>query len=132
MVAVTNITVGGWACFVIGAILLLAGAALGVYLGAKEPDAKTKEDIKKKADQAKTQIEQLTQQAVKAANTDAKDTAAATESKEKGDAAASTVKDLEGLLKALPERLRFAGFLIIFGALLMSVATVQFGGHSIF
>ena len=44
----------------------------------------------------------------------------------------SALDEVSGIVAALPENLRFAGLLILVGAALMSVATVQFGGHSIF
>jgi hypothetical protein len=132
MLAVTNATAVGWLCFGLGAIVFLAGAALGLRLGWNEPSGATHAKAKAKLEQAQQKISQLTTTAVAAANKEGKDPVAAAEASTTGASAADVVKDFEGLLKALPERLRFSGFLILVGALLMSVATVQFGGHSIF
>ena len=46
--------------------------------------------------------------------------------------AKNTLEEIGGIVGALPENLRFAGLLILVGTVLMSVATVQFGGHSLF
>jgi len=48
------------------------------------------------------------------------------------ESASSTLKELSGIVGALPERTRFAGLLILVGTLLISVATIQFGGTSLF
>jgi hypothetical protein len=132
MIAVTDASAVGWLCFALGGVVFLAGAVLGLRLGWKEPGGAAHADVKAKVAQAEKKITELTSQAVAAANKEGKDPAAAADASTAGASAVDIVKDFEGLLKALPERLRFSGFLILVGALLMSVATVQFGGHSIF
>jgi len=48
------------------------------------------------------------------------------------DAAKSALEQVQGIVGALPENLRFAGLLVLIGTLLISVATVQFGHISLF
>ncbi|HET9287130.1 MAG TPA: hypothetical protein VFO26_06185 [Gaiella sp.] len=48
------------------------------------------------------------------------------------EAASSALEQVQGIVAALPENLRFAGLLILVGAVLMGVATVQFGDVSLF
>jgi hypothetical protein len=38
----------------------------------------------------------------------------------------------KGSLPPLPENLRFSGMLVLVGAVLISIATIQFGGVSLF
>ncbi len=48
------------------------------------------------------------------------------------DTAKTKLEQIESLIGSLPEELRFAGFLILVGTVLMGVATIQFGGTSLF
>lgn len=132
MLAASDAAVGGWICFGLGGLMFLVGLVLGAYIGWKEAVGATREKVEAKVDLAVKKVSDLTARAVDAANTDGKDAAAATAATATGGSTTAALKEVEELLKTLPERLRFAGFLILIGALLMSVATVQFGGHSIF
>jgi hypothetical protein len=130
LLATFNSTAVGWSCFALGAILLVAGLVVGLEVNRKEIGSAG--SVKAKVNQAVSTVSNLTDKGVSAAETEGKDSDAAKAVEETGKSAVDVVKDFEGLLKVLPERLRFAGFLILVGALLMSMATVQFGGHSIF
>ena len=52
--------------------------------------------------------------------------------KGKTEAAKSALEQVGSIVASLPENLRFAGLLVLVGAVLMSVATIQFGGTSLF
>lgn len=119
-------------CFVAGLVLVFAGAVIGLGISRKEAQTAAPEAVQKKLEDTKTKVKQLTATAKEAAEADGKDTVQAAKAGSDGAAAESGIKDLEGLITALPQGLRFSGFLVLLGALLMSVATVQFGGHSIF
>jgi hypothetical protein len=47
-------------------------------------------------------------------------------------AAKTAVEQISGVVGALPENLRFSGLLLLVGTVLVSVATIQFGGTSLF
>ncbi len=122
-----------WACFVIGALVFLAGVALGLLLSLRETNAGVSaKDAQAKIKAATATVNTLTANAVQAARTVGADDSTATKVGSEGGTAASTLKEVEGIIGALPERIRFSAVLILIGALLMSVATVQFGGHAIF
>lgn len=46
--------------------------------------------------------------------------------------ASSAIEQVGSVIASLPERLRFAGLLVLVGTVLISVGTVQFGGTSLF
>ncbi|WP_324652017.1 hypothetical protein [Georgenia sp. H159] len=46
--------------------------------------------------------------------------------------ASSAIEQVGSVISSLPERLRFAGLLVLVGTVLISVGTVQFGGTSLF
>lgn len=124
----TQAEVVAWTCFVVGTVLLLVGVVIGFYVTFK----KTTEDMKQKVDEAKQWIDELKVTAVTAAETDKASQPAAAAAASSAEAAKSTLEQLQGIIAALPEATRFPGLLILVGAVLMSVATVQFGGHSLF
>lgn len=110
-----------WACFIVGLALVVLGTLIGTIRSFWTP---TKGNADQKADEVKTKIEELKEGAE--ANTAQADAESTAEQAKKG------VEQLQGIISALPEHLRFAGLLILVGALLMSVGTIQFGGISIF
>ncbi len=122
----------GWICFGLGVATFLVGLIIGAVIGVQEAGSSASEQVKAKVDLAVGKVSDLTAKAVDAANTEGKDPDAATVAAATGEATKDAVKDMEGLLNALPARLRFAGFLLLVGAFVMSVGTVQFGGTSIF
>ena len=115
-------------------LILLAGVAIGLVLGfAAAPSGEA--GTKAASERLKTALDQvgaLKTVGVAAAESPAADHGKAAEAASTGTAAESTLKELQGIIGSLPERLRFSGLLVLLGALLMSVATVQFGGHQIF
>lgn len=119
----TQAQIVAWTCFIAGLVLLLSGVAIGLYLTF----VRTKEEAQKKAEEAKAKIEELKQAAASAAG--GMEAADATNTAEE---AKSIVDQFAGIVSSLPENMRFPGLLILVGTLLMSVATVQFGGVSFF
>jgi hypothetical protein len=132
VLAYSNIDASGWICFGLGALTFAIGLGLGAWNGVKEAEKATRQQLKTKVDLAVGKVSDLTAKAVDAANAEGKDPAVAAAATATGAATEGAVKDIEGLLNVLPAPLRFAGFLMLVGAFVMSVGTVQFGGHSIF
>jgi hypothetical protein len=135
VIALSSAVAVGWACFIVGGVILLVGAGFGALWSYTEPHTAvataTGPEKKEVAEAAKTSVEGLAKTAKEAAaSTPNENQKEAVE--EKATAAQSAVQDLAAIVKALPERLRFWGFLMLIGALLMSVATIEFSGHPIF
>jgi hypothetical protein len=136
VLGVTNAEAVGWACFGIGAIGVLTGGVFGVLWAMGEAhtavadasDKPKKEEIVKAAKSAVADLSKTAKTAAREAPSEDKENEAA----QKASAAQSAVDELAAIIKALPERLRFWGFLILVGGLLMSVATIEFSGHAIF
>jgi hypothetical protein len=128
----TSAEIVAWACFGLGIGVLVTGVAIGYVLGLKTTTkGVTAKDAKAKATEALTKVENLKKTAEDAAKAQPSDTTANTADKQ-GVEAKSAIEQLSSIVGSLPENLRFSGLLILIGALLMSVATVQFGGHTIF
>jgi len=124
----TQAQIVAWTCFVVGTVLLFVGVIIGFYVTFK----KAGEHVQTKVDEAKQRIEELKTAAVSAAQADSPSQPAAAAAASTAEAAQSTLEELQGIIAALPEAMRFPGLLILVGTVLMSVATVQFGGHSLF
>jgi uncharacterized membrane protein len=118
----------GWFCFVVGLIVTFVGIAIGTYLSL----SKSTKDVKKKVDEAKNQVDALQASAVSSSLTAEADQNAADQAQTQAAAAKGTLDEISSIIGSLPENLRFAGLLVLVGVALMSVATVQFGGQSIF
>jgi hypothetical protein len=141
-----------WACFFIGVALLLVGAALGTYLALTTKKAQA--DARTKVDDAKATVESALQStrdviaehtsvqlaaldspqaaiaAVSASSTQAQQ--AASDAETSLTSALTQLDEVKELLAALPEPLRWPGLLVLVGAALISVATIQQGGVSLF
>jgi hypothetical protein len=117
-----------WTCFVVGIALLLVGLLIGLALTFR----KTTRQIEHKMRQVRAKVDELTETAVSGSLHSHADHEAAATAEAAGADAKSTLDEVSGIVAALPENLRFAGLLILVGTALMSVATVQFGGHSLF
>lgn len=140
VLAVSQADAVGWACFVVGILVLFGGVAIGLFTSLRRAptQATTKlEEAKSKIDEAKGHIEE-TKSAVanpsgleSTAAADAT-TTAADAAGESAAAAQTALEQVQGIVAALPENLRFAGLLILVGTVLMGVATIQFGGVSLF
>lgn len=109
-----------WICFILGLLLVVAGTIIGLVLSFIRAEKKVEE----KAKEVQQKVEQLQ------AGAESQQVQAAAEAN--ADAAKKALEELKGIIASLPENLRFAGLLILVGALLMSVGTIQFGGISIF
>jgi flagellar basal body-associated protein FliL len=143
VVAFSQADAVAWICLVIGILVLAAGVATGLWTSFKNAPKKTEEAIARideaqaSITEAKVQIEQTTS-AVADANLEGFESAAgnATEAaqaaEESTEAARSALQQVQDIVASLPENLRFAGLLILVGAVLISVATIQFGGVSLF
>jgi hypothetical protein len=115
-------------CFGIGALLVLAGTVIGLVLSFKGANKPSKE----KVEDAITKTHQLKTTAKEAAESQNAEPAVAKSADDAGGAIEGVLKEVAGTIGALPEQLRFSGLVVLVGLLLMSVAVVQFGGHSIF
>jgi hypothetical protein len=117
-----------WSCFFVGVVLLFAGVAIGLALSFR----KQAQDVKQKVDEALDKVDELKDMATSGWLKASADESAAATAETKAAEAKSTLKEIGGIVASLPENLRFAGLLVLVGTALMSVATVQFGGHSLF
>ena len=127
LVAVDNAEAVGWVCFVVGIVLVLLGAIIGVVTSLR--------DVAGKVDRAKQKIDETTAKLEVASTPGFESTAAAGTAQEasaSASAAKSAMEQVQGIVGSLPVNLRFAGMLVLVGAVLMSVATIQFGGVSLF
>ncbi len=143
LAALTQADAVAWACFGLGVLVLLAGVAIGLWTSLRQTsvkavEAKAKlEEASAKIDEVKSHIERTASAAaasnLESTTTSAADaTAAANAAGESAEAAKSALEQVQGILAALPENLRFAGLLILVGTVLIGVATIQFGGVSLF
>jgi hypothetical protein len=123
-----------WTCFVVGVVLLLSGVVIGLYLTftAAVTSTATSAQASGKVEQAKEAVETLMTTAVDAAQTPQTSPEAEKTAAVAGNTAKSALDEIGAIVSSLPENLRFAGLLVLVGTVLMSVATVQFGGHSLF
>jgi hypothetical protein len=128
----TSANIVAWTCFALGVVLVLAG----VWNGLRAKPAATKEKVDEVVADANTAVERLEQQATNQVRASALGGDEAAQATEDATQAATEAKgklsELSSLVGSLPEHLRFAGLLIVIGAALISVATVQFGGTSLF
>lgn len=131
-------------CLVLGSALICTGAWLGIQ-ASRKPLLAAKEKIEavsEKLDEAHQSIGKtrdsldslshggLEMAGLASAGQEASGAAAdaATSTKE----AKSALDQVSGIVGSLPEHLRFAGMQVLVGAVLVGVATVQFGGTTIF
>ena len=150
-----------WVCLVIGFVLIIAGSAFGIMVsrGDLGGTARTAEEARRQLREAGDALTAATSR-LDAANkrlgvareaelsgvraevsesigvdlTEATSDVAtsATEAASSAEAAASALEQVAGIVGSLPERVRFAGLLVLVGTVLVSVATIQFGGTSLF
>ena len=117
-----------WACFVVGIVLLFAGVLIGLALTFR----RATKQVEHKMKQVRNKVDELKETAVSGSMRATADEHAAASAEAKAADVKSTLDEVSGIVAALPENLRFAGLLVLVGTALMSVATVQFGGHSLF
>jgi hypothetical protein len=129
----TSAEIVAWACFVLGIVILLAGVGIGILLSVgKTSKGVSAADAGAKVKAAAAQVDALKSTAVAGANNPSTDPEAAAAVSKQAAATQSVLEQIGGIVGSLPENLRFAGLLVLVGAALMSVATVQFGGHVLF
>ena len=117
-----------WTCFVVGIVLLFAGVLIGLALTFR----KTTKEVQAKLKVLRGKVDDLKDTAINGSLKASADEQAASAAETKAAEVKSTLDEVSGIVGALPENLRFAGLLVLVGTALMSVATVQFGGHSLF
>jgi hypothetical protein len=128
--ALKNPEVVAWACFVLGIAVMI----VGVLDGLVAAPAKAKKD-KELVDKTKAEAEKLEarQEETRVRRLNGDLTAADAEAEVATSKAKSSVFESVGTIVAsLPEYQRFPGMLVLLGVVLMGVATIQFGGTSIF
>lgn len=126
-----NAELVAWLCFGLGAIVLL----VGLYLGMKKAPEKAEEENKQKIEEAKAKLDETTSQlrAATSRNLAGGDAAGAAETATaKAEEAKSALEQVGSIVGSLPEHQRFPGMLVLVGAVLMGVGTIQFGGTAIF
>lgn len=139
----TQAEIVAWTCFVVGIALLVGGVVIGLLTSPRRAP-RTAEDARNKLDDAKAKLEEArghierTASAVAGSGFESvggavpEATEAVVAAGASTEAASSALEQVQGIVAALPENLRFAGLLILVGAVLMGVATVQFGDVSLF
>jgi hypothetical protein len=93
---------------------------------------KTTKDVQEKLKLLRGKVDELKDTAINGSLKASADEQSASEAEMKAGQVKSTIDEVSGIVGALPENLRFAGLLVLVGTALMSVATVRFGGHSLF
>jgi Flp pilus assembly protein TadB len=130
LAALKNPEIVAWACFVLGIAVMVVGVVDGLRNAPKKA-AKDKELVKEASEQAeqlKAQQDQVRDLSAKGEATAADEKAAEASSK----AESSVLASVGTIVASLPEYQRFPGMLVLLGVVLMGVATIQFGGTSIF
>jgi hypothetical protein len=131
---IKNADAVAWICFVVGLVVLLVGVGIGLFISLKKAPA-TAADAKAAVENAKSKIDE-TKARVQEAATPGLEAGQATSSAQAAvattDAAKSALEQVSGIVGSLPEPLRFAGMLVLVGTVLVSVATIQFGGVKLF
>ena len=143
VIAFTQADAVGWLCFAFGAAVMAAGVTVGLRTSftqapqrAAVAEAKLQE-AQMRIDEVRDQLE-ATRSAMAAPNLEAatdptmRVSAAVGEAGVSAEAASSALEQVQGIVSALPQDLRFAGMLVLVGTVLISVATIQFGGTSLF
>jgi len=140
--AFTEADAVAWICFAVGIALLLTGSALGLWLSLRHAPTRAKEaraaleEASRKLEQAKAHVQTASEATGSNLELAGAETAsaktAADAAQESTEAAKTAIEQVQGIVGALPENLRFAGLLVLVGTVLMGVATVQFGGTSLF
>jgi hypothetical protein len=129
----TEAEISGYTCLGAGVLLLLVGAALGFVrsVGIRG----STDDAKAHIETAERSVETMQSAMLKAKNAapESQDAeAAAKDATHAMSTAKSALDQAAAIINALPENLRFAGLLALIGTVLLSVATIQFNGVSLF
>jgi hypothetical protein len=127
--ALSSLQATSWATFGLGVIVLVIGLGLGIFKApaAAKKDKKELTDAKVAAEVVSTELQEARNKSLnEGVATDTNAIAAATASSK------TAVEQISGAIASLPEYQRFPGLLVLLGAALMGIATVQFGGTSLF
>jgi len=142
LIASAQADVVGWICLVVGIVVLFGGVGIGLWTSLTKASQKA-EDAMSKLDEAKARIgeakahiqrttEAVAEPGLEAAGAVANATSEAQAAGESTEAAQSALEEVQGIVASLPENLRFSGLLVLVGTVLIGVATIQFGGVSLF
>jgi hypothetical protein len=135
LIALTNAEFIGYVCFFLGAVVLVVGAYVGLATSQKSPVKGATDDAKAKLEAAKETLDEAQEKIEQAKDAEphtALAEAAGGEATAATEKAKSALEQAHDIISALPENLRFAGLLVLIGTILMGVATIQFGGVSLF
>jgi hypothetical protein len=127
--ALSSLNASSWTTFGLGVLVLLFGLGLGLVKAPADAKKDKKEltDAKVAAEVASTELQEARNKSLnEGVATDSNAIAAATASTK------TAVEQISSAIASLPEYQRFPGLLVLLGAALMGVATVQFGGTSLF
>lgn len=137
--AIDHAQAEAWICLAVGVGLVVAGVVAGFMTKAATTGAAKQKisDAHKQLDDAKQQADKATQLVQQEGVGDPATVGAAAKSATKAasastDKAKSALDQAASIISSLPENIRFPGMLVLLGTILMSVATIQFGGTSIF
>lgn len=123
----------GWLCLGVGIFILVAGVIIGLRVSL----AKDKlEEAGKRINEAMRHIGRAKVATADAGPESAAGAAAVTTAADdataSAEAAQTALEQVQGIIGSLPENLRFPALLVLVGTVLIGVATVQFGGTSLF
>jgi hypothetical protein len=127
IIALSGSSAVAWICLIVGVLLIGVGAFVGLLLLWRRAPA----EEQKKLDEARQNVE-FTRSQLTNAGGGALESVTAGNAAASAQAAKSALDQVQGIVSSLPENLRFAGLLVLVGTVLISVATIQFGGVSLF
>jgi hypothetical protein len=128
-------------CLALGFALIVSGTAHGIAVSRRESKVAQVtgelEAAQRRFHDTRDRLESMQVGGLEAAGADLAGASsqlhrAAVEAESTADAAKTAVEQISGVVGALPENLRFSGLLLLVGTVLVSVATIQFGGTSLF
>ena len=101
----TSAHVVAWICFVLGALILVAGMVIGLSLSSirKTTQAVTAKEVSDKIKDASQTVEQLKKEAVASAQKPARDEDAAKAMSNNANDVMSVLGEIDGIIGALPE-----------------------------
>lgn len=128
-------------CLVLGVVLIVSGTAHGIAVSSRESRlAQVKGELdaaQQRFQDTRLQLESMQAGGLESvggglAGASSQLHRVAADAESTAGAAKSAVEQIGGLVGSLPENLRFSGVLLVVGTVLVSVATIQFGGTSLF
>lgn len=119
------------ACFIAGLVVLAIGCWVGVktkITGTTEAAKEHLADAKQKLEGAQADLRAEVRALADGGTPGGVGEAAVAQQNQ----AKSAIQQASDIIGSLPEALRFAGLLVLVGTILIGVATIQFGGVSLF